>query len=289
MDGEYIYGDVLFIVNFSMDIFALLISGMIFHFRTKPLRLILGASLGAAYGVVSLFINVGSVLSGLLGIAAVAVSCAVAYGINGIKRYMSVTLLTYALGMLLGGIMTYLFTEFGKYTKYIKLGGSVEAVYGEIPIEYFLLFSLISSALTYAVSRLISSVRSVKSCCVRITYGGKSGEFECLVDTGNMLTDGVTGTPVIFIKTGNASFLPERVLDAGGDVLTGSAYKIPLGVRLLPLSTVSGSGITVAVHPEKAWIRYKNKKYSERNALLALDPTPGDYGGFPGLCPASLI
>ncbi|MBQ8404697.1 MAG: sigma-E processing peptidase SpoIIGA, partial [Clostridia bacterium] len=48
---EYIYGDVLFIINFSMDFIALFICGKIMHFRMNPWRMALAATLGGVYGV----------------------------------------------------------------------------------------------------------------------------------------------------------------------------------------------------------------------------------------------
>ena len=42
---EYIYGDVLFVINFSMDFIALFICGKIMHFRMNFWRMALAATL----------------------------------------------------------------------------------------------------------------------------------------------------------------------------------------------------------------------------------------------------
>ena len=47
---EYIYGDVLFIINFSMDFIALFICGKIMHFKMSFWRMALAATLGGVYG-----------------------------------------------------------------------------------------------------------------------------------------------------------------------------------------------------------------------------------------------
>ena len=50
---EYIYGDVLFVINFCMDFLSLYISGKLMHMKMSRLRLIIAATIGGIYGVVA--------------------------------------------------------------------------------------------------------------------------------------------------------------------------------------------------------------------------------------------
>ena len=46
---EYIYGDVLFVINFCMDFLSLYISGKLMHMKMSRLRLIIAATAGGIY------------------------------------------------------------------------------------------------------------------------------------------------------------------------------------------------------------------------------------------------
>ncbi|MBR6795203.1 MAG: sigma-E processing peptidase SpoIIGA, partial [Clostridia bacterium] len=53
---QVIYGDVFFLVNFSMDFLALFITGKLNHAAVPLWRLVLGGTLGGLYATVALFL-----------------------------------------------------------------------------------------------------------------------------------------------------------------------------------------------------------------------------------------
>ena len=59
---EEIYGDVLFLINFSMDFLSLFITGKIMHLKMNKWRLLASATVGGVYGVASLFFPFDGVL-----------------------------------------------------------------------------------------------------------------------------------------------------------------------------------------------------------------------------------
>ena len=51
---ETVYADVYFIVNFSMDVLALFITGKILHLPQRILRICFAGAIGSAYAVLTL-------------------------------------------------------------------------------------------------------------------------------------------------------------------------------------------------------------------------------------------
>jgi hypothetical protein len=108
------------------------------------------------------------------------------------------------------------------------------------------------------------------------------------VDSGNLLEEPVSGTPVIFLKEKAAGKLPSYLLLAmkSGVAALDSANVGKL--RVIPSRTVSESGILLAAVPEKLSL-FTGNAWETRRALVAVDFSDGDYGGFEALVPEILF
>ena len=72
---EEIYGDVLFLINFSMDFLSLFITGKIMHLKMNKWRLLASATVGGVYGVASLFFPLDGVLLVLANVVCAFMMC----------------------------------------------------------------------------------------------------------------------------------------------------------------------------------------------------------------------
>ena len=134
---EEIYGDVLFIINFSMDFLSLYMVGKLLHIPMKAWRVIFGASLGAFYGVLELVLTVGKAVSFLLTALVMLFMCFFAFGKQSLHRFALTVVLFCGVNMLIGGMMTMAFVKLGAYEQYIEIGGSIATVYGDMPVWVF--------------------------------------------------------------------------------------------------------------------------------------------------------
>ena len=285
---EEIYADVLFIINFSMDFLSLYIVGRLMHFQMKPRRVIAGASLGALYGVLELLLADAPFWKTAANLFALLAMCAAAFGMRSFRTYLASAALTFGVGMLIGGMMTSAFLKLGTEVSYIEIGGTIETVYGELPVWKFAVFALLSAAATWGLGKLFRRKRAVRTCVLRVTFDGKENEWTALVDSGNLLEEPVSGTPVIFLKGKAARSLPVYLL---GAMKSGAASLTSENVgklRVIPGKTVTGAGIMLAAVPEKLSL-LTGGVWESRRALIAVDFSDGDYGGFEALVPEILF
>lgn len=285
---EEIYADVLFIINFSMDFLSLYIVGRLMHFRMKALRVILGASLGALYGVLELLFTGDSFGKMIITLSVLFTMCAVAFGVRSLRSYFASTALTFGVSMLIGGMMTSAFLKLGNQISYIEIEGTIATVYGDIPIWKFSVFALLSALATWGIGKLFRRKHAIRTCSVRMTFDGCENEWTALVDSGNLLEEPVSGTPVIFLKGKAARSLPTYLLCA---MKTGAASLSAENVgklRVIPSRTVTGNGILLAAVPEKLSL-LSDGVWEHRRALVAVDFSDGDYGGFEALVPEILF
>ena len=285
---EEIYGDVLFIINFSMDFLSLYIVGRLLHFDMKAWRVILGASVGALYGVLELLLDTYAFFEMLLTVGVLLLMCLIAFGAKRAHTYLASVVLVGAVGMLIGGMMTSAFVKLGSYRSYIEIGGDIHTVFGDIPIWQFAVFAAISALATWGIGRLFKRKTALRTCRLKISFGGEEKEMTALVDSGNLLEEPLSGTPVIFLKGSAASVLPERLIFAMQSGISALSAEDAGKLRVIPSRTVTGEGLMLAAVPEKTALFFDGI-WENRRALIALDDSGGDYGGFEALVPENLF
>ena len=285
---EYIYGDVLFVINFSMDFIALFICGKIMHFRMNFWRMALAATVGGVYGVASLFFEFGTAGDILVDILMALAICFIAHYHGSTAKTFGTTALFAAVSMLMGGAMTALYSKIGKYQAYIQIGGSIHTVFGDLPITVFAAIAVVSALLTYILQKMMHRKTSEKTCRIRVTFDDGVYEFSALVDSGNLAEEPISGKAVVFLsseagkKIGGRS--GELLLRAAGCV-EGTDAKY---VRFIPINTVSGYTLVSAIKPKKFEIAAR-EVFEGRNALIACDFAASDYSGSEALVPSSLL
>lgn len=285
---EEIYGDVLFIINFSMDFLSLYITGKILKINMKAWRVIISATFGGIYGVAALFFPFDSVTSAVFNLLCAAVMCLIAFFYGNIPRFLVSVLIFYASGMLLGGIMIAIYKKLGKYTGYISVGGSIVTVFGEIPIWIFAALAAASALLTFFAGRIFSHKNAVRTCVMTVCFSGRCAEISCLTDSGNLLCEPITSTPVVFISRREADIVPPEILSAMKNGGTTKNFEVMKKLRFIPSSTVTGGQSIVAAVPDGCYIG-KRGSPEPKKALVAVKFSDGDFDGYGGLVPASLL
>ena len=284
---EYIYGDVLFVINFSMDFLALYISGKLMHLKMSRLRLILAATIGGIYGVAAVAYLSGfaeKAASVLFGI----IVCMTAHYHKDIRRFTSVFVLFFGVSLFMGGAMTFIYSNLGKYKSYIQIGGAIYTVLDDIPIYAFAAIAAVSVLLSWTVGRLFSRKRLSHACKVIVDFGGKRSEISCLVDSGNLLCDPISGTPVMFISEKELGIIPKALHDALEGKTDGLDFDLIRKLRFIPASTVAGSRIIVAAVPDTVYINTGGENYEAKSVYISIDRDGNDFGGYGGIVPLSL-
>ena len=277
-----IYVDTLFLLNALVDYLLLLGAAQLAGERLRRLRFALGAVLGGGYAV-AIFLPGGAFLQRLpCRLAVLALMSVAAYG--GSRRLLRQSLLFLALSCALGGGVLAVSLLGGRG---LSLDGGV--VYSAMDLKTVLL----SAAGCYAAVTLVfrglarHTAPAGELAAVRLVLDGRRAELTALRDTGNTLTDPVTGAPVLVAE--GARLLP--LLPAGtllpGDLADPVACmeklrESPIAgrVRLLPYRAGGVErGLLLALRLDGLWVNGE-----KTDMLAALSPTPvSDGGGYGAL------
>lgn len=282
---EYIYGDVLFVIDFSMDFLSLYLTGKILHLKMKTARVVLAASVGAFYCVLALVLNSSAALGMVLEAVMAFLICAIAFGGKKVGVLIKRTAVLYTVSVLLGGAMTLIYSKLGKYKDYIDSSGDIVSALGDVPLWAFVLCAALSAGLAKLFSGIMSKRCALHQCEISLKIGGATRELTALVDSGNLIADPISEKPVVFISRAFWDMIPEKHRSAmKGESDNSDDF---LGVRIIPCSTVGGSGVIYAIMPDLFYIKTKDE-YEARDVLISVGENES-YGGNDALVPSSII
>lgn len=197
-DRVYIvYLDVFFMINFIMDYMIILITSRIAKVKKKRIRQLAGAGCGALYSVIVIKPLTNHLFKiTLVNILIAAVIVLISFGFTSASVYIKNVFLLFVVSFTMSGIINYLYysTVIGKYVRNVLSGDSNKVVNA----RKFILVSVLAYILLSAIVRIIFSVRKDMELYydVKITFRGKSVVVRGLYDTGNGLTEPVSGKMV---------------------------------------------------------------------------------------------
>lgn len=264
-----IYLDRLFLFNALIDYLLCLTAARVAGLCLRRGRYALAGIFGGLYAALSLLPGLRA-LTGVAGkLASALVMALIAYG--GERRFWRCA-----------GIFLAVSAAFGGAVWAVSLGGGGReaALSGRV--------LLLSFALCYgAVSLLFHGRHALPDrarCEVRLVFLGKECRFMALRDTGNSLSDPLTGAPVMLVSPhALLTALPQAEAIFSGDGVSAlekadAAPELKGRFRLIPYTAVGGPGLLPVFRPEGLTVDGRE----EKELLVAVSP-PAAGTGFEGI------
>lgn len=274
-----LYADVLFLINFGMDLISLWLTFLIVHQKTDAVRLVVSSALGGAYGVAAVAVALDGVPAFIISIAVSVIM--VMIGTAGrlkFSKYIKYSFILWGIGALLGGAVTVV----------CSLGKGSAATFKSHNSSFFV-FALAAAFCTLVV-RMFQSHTAAKSCDAEIYMFGDIKRVSLLCDSGNFASEPISGAPVIFIK--KEVFLPSSPNDVA--ILTSDkleAERLTMNIRkktrVITVERAGGAKTLLCIFPDRIII-INGKKSKAVKAAVVIEDTDG-YAGFDGVIPAALL
>ena len=274
-----VYGDLLFLINFSMDFLCFYISCLLLHQKLPVFRTCLSAFVGGVYSVLALFIEIEGIPVTAIDISVLFLMCLTVYVGKNITfgRLLKGIFLYFFVSALLGGFMTAMFSLFNRIELLAKDSGITE----NINVWVFALLAIIGSAFTLKGGRIFKSSSSVKTAFIELENDLGDVELLALVDSGNLAVEPISNKSVIFVSVEKCKKIIESSLY---DVLNNSSNinELPLDVlskiRIIPIRTVSGEVIFYAIKFKRVSVKIgKKKKKLDVYVALVKKEMLGEY------------
>ncbi len=244
-----IWGEVLFLIDFSMDLCALYFTHKVLGYRICVRRLLLCAGICATLGV---FAAAHSAGIRLLAFSAVTAACAltVPRAHRSFSSYSKTAVVFVVLEATIGGIMSAAFSWLNSAFSAMGIAGVPKD--GRLRLFYGI--AAVMAAVCMLVCRIHMSERSARisgdGATISVWYHGGKTDTRCIIDSGNLLREPISGRA--------AAVLPSCVMDKlgiDGSVLAAGAVS---GSRLIALKTVQGSMLLWGIRPDAVCVRLRD-------------------------------
>ncbi len=289
-----VYVDVLFLINFCMDLLALRTVGAILHLPAGRGALLLSSVFGGIYAVISALAPGYPLVSTAIGGGVAVLLCYVAYGRECAKpRFFGLVTLFFIISWLLGGMIT---AFYGFLNSFFEDQSELLALLleGDGKIAVFFVLVCLSALLLGAGERQLLHRKHTASVNLTICEGEQRETVLAMVDTGNTLCDPLTGKPcIVLISKAAERVIPRDILDFSAQQSLDPSMLSDAGrrrIRLIPTESIGGSRLLVGYMPRGLLLEDGTDNARGVDAVLVLDPRgEGDYNGYDALMPATLI
>ncbi|MGN0473661.1 MAG: sigma-E processing peptidase SpoIIGA [Acutalibacteraceae bacterium] len=246
---QTVYVDVLLAVNFFINYFLILSAGKIMRREVSRTRICLAAAFGAVTAL-SIFLPQMGVISGsLFKLAVSAVMVLIAFKWQSARIFGRYFLVMCAVAFGFGGTMFAIWLMIAPRGMYFRNG----VTYFNVPPEFIVVVTILCYTVITLAGRICGS-RERKSARYNVTVcgNGHAVALSLVGDTGNMLSEPFSGYPVIVAKRNSVrKILPDDFENFTSDFHTKSNPEHPPNCRVIPYSSVGGSGILTAFLPDK--------------------------------------
>lgn len=285
-----VYADVLFLINFSLDYVSLYITGRLMSRPMRTWRLCGAAALGALYAVCALFFDISGIAYIAVTLFVSVLMCLCAFRCGDAVGVAGASILLFAVGCALGGVMTAIYSLGAGYSD----GAAAEETGAGVTV----FVAVLATAAVSVGGRIAKRRRGASSAKVKVVIGESSTTFDALCDSGNLLRDPVSGRAVLVLSARAAGkILPPGVceLAASGDITSGIEMlpaKERTRVRMLPVSNVYGQGLLLGYRPDMVTVETPRTatRRTARNVdcILAISEKEDGFGGCDAVLPAEL-
>lgn len=282
-----IYLDVIWLLNFSFDLFLLLLTAIALKRKIFKLRILLSALLGSSI-VLMMFSPLAFIATHPIGKMIISMMMVLlAFGFKRFRYFFQSLLTFYFVTFMVGGGMIgahYFLQAEMSYLDGVLMTNSTG--FGH-PISW--LFVLIGFPVVWIFSRNRLEGLEAKKIhfdqLVTVTIKVESTQFTLngLVDSGNQLFDPITRSPVMIIDTLKAqNYIPKLLVNQAiqDDVMKSmsesgnESHPWEHRVRIIPYRVVgSEHQFLLGFKPDEVWIETKNEKIKVHKTIVGLNRT----------------
>ncbi len=193
-----IYIDVILIENLIMNFIILYATGLVLKRKIKKVRLILASLLGAMYSLLTYISSFEIYTNIILKLVLSILMVYIAFNAPNVKQIGKDLLLFYLISFVFGGA-AFAFIYIIKPQDILMKNGLFLGTY---PLKTVLLGAIIAFIIVIAAFKIVKSRFSTKDmyCKIKIRLNEKEIETNAMIDSGNLLKEPISNTPVIVVE-----------------------------------------------------------------------------------------
>ncbi len=279
-----LYGDILLLIDFCMNFFALYTASIILRRKIKVLCIVGASVIGGIYSVAKIFVSGNDIIDCIISISVGLLMCYICFGAY---NFLKSAVVFYGVSALVGGAMYAVYFYLGSYHSDIY-GNFNEYAYTHVPIWLFTVLAAISMLISLIFSYIGRERSDKQEEILIIEHHGKKLKIKLLLDTGNLAKEPISGKNIILVGRIKAkNILGEEIYSKIVDKDT--EFLLMKKFRLVCLCGIDGQKRTYyAFKPDKIYID-GTPENAEIDAYIAVSDNEILFGNCDGLAHPSLV
>ena len=230
-----IYLDIIFFENLIMNSIILYATSIILKLKPKFFRILISSAIGSIYSII-LYVTEMKIYSSIISKIILSIIMSyVAFNPQNVKEMWKQLLIFYLTSFVFGGVALYLIYFLKPQNILIKNGMYV----GEYALKVIMLGGIVAFIVIKISLKIIKTKINSKDmyCKIKVKLNEKIIEAIAMIDTGNLVKEPITNTPVIIVESSLLyEILPKEILNNLEDVLSGNLDKIPEEIQATYMS-----------------------------------------------------
>ena len=273
-----IYIDVVFIENLIMNYIILFATSIIIKIKVKHIRLILASILGAIYSIIAYMSILEMYSSVILKIILSVIIVYIAYNPQNVKNMWKYLVIFYMTSFVFGGAAFALIYIVKPQDILMKNG----LFLGTYPLKTIILGTIVEFVVIVTSFKLVKSKISKKDmfCTIKININKVEIETKAMIDTGNLLKEPISNTPVIVVEhTLLYDCMPKEILNNLENILGGDFENISEEVKnkyisklkVIPFSSLGKqNGMLIGIKPEEVTVINDENENKINNVIIGI-------------------
>ena len=216
-----IYIDIIFIENIIMNAIILYATSIILKQKVKIIRLIISSTIGSIYSIL-MYITKLTIYSSIISKFILSVVMIyVAFIPNDLKKMFKQIIIFYLTSFVFGGVALNLIYFLRPENVSIKNG----LFTGEYALKVIMLGAIMAFIIIKISIKIIKTKFNTKDmyCDIKLKINGKQIETKAMIDTGNLVKEPITNTPVVIVEgTLLDGIIPKEILRNLENILCGN-------------------------------------------------------------------
>ena len=273
-----IYIDVVFIENLIMNYIILFATSIIIKIKVKHIRLILASILGGIYSIIAYMSILEMYSSVILKIILSVIIVYIAYNPQNVKNMWKYLVIFYMTSFVFGGAAFALIYIVKPQDILMKNG----LFLGTYPLKTIILGTIVAFVVIVTSFKLVKSKISKKDmfCTIKININKVEIETKAMIDTGNLLKEPISNTPVIVVEhTLLYDCMPKEILNNLENILGGDFENISEEVKnkyisklkVIPFSSLGKqNGMLIGIKPEEVTVINDENENKINNVIIGI-------------------
>lgn len=273
-----IYIDVVLIENLIMNTIILIATGVVLQEKIQILRILLASLIGAIYSVIA-YLSILEIYSSIImKIILSLIIIYIAFNPQTIKKMWKDILIFYLTSFVFGGAAFALIYIVKPQDILMKNG----LFLGTYPLKTIILGAIIAFIIIITAFTVVKTKITKKDmfCEIEIKLNGKKIKTIAMIDTGNMLKEPISNTPVIVVEhTLLYNSIPKEILNHLEELLGGDFSSIPEKIqkeyqtklKFIPFSSLGKqNGMLIGIKAEELIIKREEKQEKKQNIIIGI-------------------